>query len=95
MTSHPTEDDRVPQPNNADSLQAEPRSLLAALMDGLVKQFEHRGVVIHRHRGSITVTDPEDRISTPLGGRLLIESTSVDFAFEWIDAKADLYGGGQ
>lgn len=65
--------------------------MVGGMMDGLIEAFEYRGITVRNNGASMGVSvdgTPEGVV----GGRLLMESTSLEGAVEWLDAKADYYG---
>lgn len=77
---NPTEDGEV-QFHNQD--------LIVALFDGFIESFEYQGIRVRREGDSIKV---ETKGGYPLGGRVHIPSSSVEFAENWLQHKARLYG---
>lgn len=85
MIETPPNSVAIAEPNSHE----ETLGLIGAMMDGIVSQFEHRGLIVRRSGESIEVANQDEE---PLGGYLLIESATVIGVKEWIDAKADYYG---
>ena len=66
--------------------------LIGAMRDGIVSSFEHDGVFVHREGESIGIspTGPPQDIR---GGRQLLASGNIEETANWVEAKADYYGG--
>lgn len=74
----------VAEPNEEMRL----KGLLAAMFHGRVESFEFKDVTVERCVDSIRVVIDYDRTA---GGRLYIPSTTVEFAYEWLEAKNEIY----
>jgi hypothetical protein len=68
------------------------KSLLASMFHGRIDSFEFKDVTVRRCVDSIeVVVDYEGTV----GGRLYIPSTTVQFAYEWLEEKNEIYGDWQ
>jgi len=65
--------------------------LIGAMKDGMVEQFDHEGVEVYRDGASMYLRD--NQTGYEVGGRLLLKSAKINEAAEWVEAKADYYGG--
>lgn len=63
---------------------------IAALFDGIIHEFDFRGLRVRRCGDSMEVTTQNEE---PLGGYLLMESATIASAHDWLEAKADYYEG--
>jgi len=62
---------------------------IGALLDGIIHEFDFRGLRVRRCGASMEVTTQNEE---PLGGYLLMESATIASAHDWLEAKADYYG---
>lgn len=85
MRQTPPNSVAIAEPNQKERL----KGLLAAMFHGHVDSFEFKDVTVKRHVDSIQVVVDHDRME---GGRLYISSTTVEFAYNWLDNKNDIYG---
>lgn len=65
--------------------------LIGGMLDGMVSSFEFRGLTVFRTGNSIAVS-PEGPPQDVKGGRLRVSNANLNFAFNWLENKADLYG---
>jgi len=65
------------------------KGLLAAMFHGHVDRFEFKDITVERCVDSIQVFGNDGRRA---GGRLHIPSATVEFAYEWLDNKNEIYG---
>lgn len=86
MQETPTEAVAIAEPNPHERLCG----LIGAMKDGFVKQFNHEGLIIRQSGASVEVANENEE---PLGGYMLIESASVAEVAEWVENKAEYYGG--
>jgi len=85
MIETPPNSVAIAEPNQKERL----KGLLAAMFHGHVESFEFKDVTVERCVDSVQVVVDCDRT---VGGRLYIPSTTVEFAYQWLDHKNDIYG---
>jgi len=88
MSDTPTEDDTPVIP--LKSRKPVELANLTALFNETIYEFDFRGLRVRRCGASIEVTTQNEE---PLGGYLLMESATIASAHDWLEAKADYYGG--
>lgn len=87
MRQTPPNSVAIAEPNEKERL----KGLLAAMFEGYVESFEFKDVSVERCVDSVQVVVDCDRT---VGGRLYIPSTTVEFAYQWLEHKNDIYGDG-
>lgn len=68
--------------------------LIEAMEAGLISSFEYGEVYVHRLGASVGVS-PEGPPQNCEGGLFLLESGTIEGLKEWLNVKADHYGGSQ
>jgi len=63
--------------------------LVGAMLDGMVEQFEYRDIEVKYDHKTVYVQDCEGT----LVGKMLVKGTPLLGIADWLEAKADLYGG--
>jgi len=65
-------------------------ALLGAMKDGIISEFDFQGFTVRRVGESVEVCDGKTK--RPLGGYLLLESTTTEEVANWIEMKREYYG---
>lgn len=65
--------------------------LIGAMMDGIIQQFDFRGLEVRSDGEWMWVAHPVSKL--PLGGKVHLRNAEVSDTHHWLENKAEHYGG--
>lgn len=65
--------------------------LIGGMLDRNISQFDYRGMTVFRTSESIGVS-PTGEVNDMRGGRMLLDSATIQDVLGWLQAKSQFYG---